>query len=83
MQVFLQDLCVKHDGYVVYYNNHNAVDLSKNITYHYRTNHIDVRYYWIRQILEKKLIQMKNIYIDKNFVAMLTKVIPKHKLELC
>ena len=40
--------------YIVYCDNQNAIDLSKNSLYHARTKYIDVRYHWIRQEVESE-----------------------------
>ena len=47
MKTFFKELGMKQDEYVVYCNSQSAIDLSKNATYHSRTNHIEVRYNWI------------------------------------
>ncbi|KAM6575709.1 hypothetical protein CsatA_024036 [Cannabis sativa] len=80
---FLQELGLKQERYVIHCDSQSAIDLSKNASYHYRTKHIDVRYHWTRDALEKKLFQVQKIHTDKNAANMLTKVIPRHKLELC
>ena len=45
--------------------------------------HIDVRYHWLRLIVDQQLMQLRKIHTDKNPADMLTKVVPKEKLELC
>uniref|UniRef100_A0A2N9IRB9 Integrase catalytic domain-containing protein n=1 Tax=Fagus sylvatica TaxID=28930 RepID=A0A2N9IRB9_FAGSY len=83
MKRFLQDLGLKQDEYVVHCDSQSALDLSKNSTYHSRTKHIDVRYHWLRLIVDQQLMQLRKIHTDKNLVDMLTNVVPKEKLELC
>ena len=83
LKTLFQDLDLKQDRFVVHCDSQSAIDLSKNATYHYRTKHIDVRYHWIRDAFEKKLFQVQKIHTDRNAADMLTKVIPRHKLELC
>jgi hypothetical protein len=83
MKRFLQDLGLKQDEYVVHCDSQSALDLSKNSTYHSRTKHIDVRYHWLRLIVDQQLMQLRKIHTDKNPADMLTKVVPKEKLELC
>uniref|UniRef100_A0A2N9HS85 Integrase catalytic domain-containing protein n=1 Tax=Fagus sylvatica TaxID=28930 RepID=A0A2N9HS85_FAGSY len=83
MKRFLQDLGLKQDEYVVHCDSQSALDLSKNSTYHSRTKHIAVRYHWLRLIVDQQLMQLRKIHTDKNPADMLTKVVPKEKLELC
>jgi len=51
MKNFLKELSFKQEKYNLHYDNQNAIDLSKNATFHLRTKHIDVRYHWIRDAL--------------------------------
>ena len=57
--------------------------MSKNATYHSRTKHIDVRYHWIREVMEKQEMRLKKIHTDRNPADIMTKVVPREKLELC
>ena len=59
------------------------MDLSKNATYHYHTKHIDVRYHWIREVMEKQEMRLKKIHTAKYPFDMMIKVVPREKLELC
>ena len=74
---------MQQDEYVVYCDSQSAIDLSKNATYHSRTKHIEVRYHWIRDAIEEKRFKLKKIHTDKNAANMITKVIPKQKMEFC
>ena len=80
---FLRELGLKQDEYVVFCDNQSAMDLSKNAMYHARTKHIDVRYHWLRDVIEAKEIKLKKVHTDKNSADMLTKVVPGSKVELC
>ena len=80
MKQFLQELDLKQKDYIVHYDSQSAIDLNKNTMYHARTKHIDVRYHWIRKVIEEQLFQIRKIYIDENTTDMMTKVISKEKL---
>ena len=54
MKRFLLELGVRQDEYVVFCDSQSAMDLSKNATYHSRTKHIDVRYHWLRDVVDKQ-----------------------------
>ena len=49
-----RELGVRQDEYVVFCDSQSAMDLSKNATYHSRTKHIDVRYHWLRDVVDKQ-----------------------------
>ncbi|RDX69511.1 hypothetical protein CR513_51368, partial [Mucuna pruriens] len=36
----------------------NAIHLGKNSTFHSRSNHVDLRYQWIRDALDAKLLEL-------------------------
>lgn len=83
MKSFLLELGVEQDKYVLQCDNQSAIHLAKNPTYHSRSKHIDIRYHWIRDILEEKLLQLDKVHTEKNWSDMMTKVIPTKKFEDC
>jgi len=60
-----------------------AIYLAKNQAYHARTKHIDVRFYFIQEILDECDIELQKIHTKENIVDMLTKVIPGVKFAHC
>ena len=80
---FLQELGLKQDGYVVNCDSQSAIDLSKNSMYHSRSKHIEVRYNWLRLVIEQQSFELEKIHTDKNLADMLTKVVSREKLKLC
>ena len=57
--------------------------MAKNPAFHSRTKHIEVKYHFIRHLVEKKVLQLEKIQGAKNPADMLTKVVPLEKLKLC
>ena len=53
MQRFLGDLGIKQEKYVLYCDSQSAIHLAKNLAFHSKSKHIDLRYHWIRQVLEE------------------------------
>ena len=51
--------------------------------YHSRSKHIEVRYNWLRLVIEQQLFELEKIHTDKNPADMLTKVVSREKLKLC
>ena len=68
---------------MVYCDSQSAINLSKNATYHSRTKHIEVGYHWIHDATVMKRFQLKKIHIGKNVADMMTKAVPREKLEFC
>ena len=83
MKRFLQELDLKQRDYIVHCNSQSAINLSKNIMYHARTKHIDVRYHWIRKAIKEHLFQIRNIHTGENTANMMMKVITKEKPARC
>ena len=78
---FLQELGLKQDGYVVNCDSQSAIDLSKNFVYHSRLKHIEVRYNWLRLVIEQQSFELEKIHTDENPADMLTKVVSRKKLK--
>ena len=56
LKKFLQGLGLKQERYVFHCDSQSAIHLSKNSSIHSRSKHIDVRYHWIRDVLNDKLL---------------------------
>lgn len=80
---FLLELGQKQESYDLYCDNQSTIQLAKNSAYHSRSKHIDVRYHWIRDALEAKLLQLNKVHTDDNWSDMLTKAIPTKKFDDC
>ncbi|RVW22382.1 Retrovirus-related Pol polyprotein from transposon TNT 1-94 [Vitis vinifera] len=83
MKRFIHELGFKQQRYVVYCDNQSVIHLSKNSTFHARSKHIDVRYHWMRDALNDNLFELEKIHTDHNGSDMLTKSLPREKLEVC
>ena len=83
LQSFLVELGKKHVKCVLYSDSQSAIHLAKNPAFHSRTKHIELKYHFIRSLLDKGVIQLEKIQGAKNPADMLTKVVTLEKLELC
>ena len=83
MKRFLLELGLSQEEYIVWCDSQSALDLSKNATYHARTKHINVRYHWLCDVVEKQSMKLKKIYTNKNPSDMMTKVVSKEKFVFC
>ena len=50
--------------------------------YHSHSKHIEVRYNWLRLVVEQQLFELEKIHTDENSADMLTKVMSREKLKL-
>ena len=72
---------LKQEGYVVNCDSQSVIDLSKNSMYHSRSKHIEVRYHWLRLVVQQRSFQLEKIHTNKNPVDMLTKFVSREKLK--
>ena len=74
---------LKQELYVVYCDSQSVMDLNMNATYHTRPKYVDVRYHWTCEVIDKSLLKLKKIHINKNPLDMMTKLMSKGRLDLC
>ncbi|KAE8654775.1 glutamate-ammonia ligase family protein [Hibiscus syriacus] len=75
----LGELGMEQKHIKVYCDSQSAIHLAKNQVYHARTKHIDVRYHFVREILEEGGVIIQKIRTTENPADMLTKVITAAK----
>ncbi|CAJ2671557.1 unnamed protein product [Trifolium pratense] len=69
LKKFLQELGFVQDKYVLFVDSQSVIHLGKNPTFHNRSKHIDVRYHWIRDVLDAKLLELAKVHTDDNVVV--------------
>ena len=65
----------------VYEDNQAAISLSKNPTSHGKSKHIEIKYHYIREQIQKKQIELKYCDTNNMIADMLTKGLPKDKMK--
>lgn len=66
---------------VLYIDNKSAIDLAKNPVFHGRSKHIDIRYHFIRECVERGEIIIKHVKTDEQRADVLTKALSTIKFE--
>ena len=74
LQGLLDDLGIDHNLLKINCDSMRFIYLAKNQVYHARTKHIDVRFHFIQEILDKGDIELLKIHTKKNPADMFTKV---------
>ena len=65
----------------IYCDNQGAVFMSKNSTTNKRSKHIDIRYHYVRELIqERKALEVVYIPTDENLADQLTKTVPKESI---
>ncbi|KAL2239399.1 UNVERIFIED_CONTAM: Retrovirus-related Pol polyprotein from transposon TNT 1-94 [Sesamum indicum] len=83
LQHFLGELGKPQADVILHSDSQSAIHLAKNPAFHSRIKHIEIKYHFIRQFLEKKALQLEKIQGEKNPADMLTKAVAMEKLKLC
>ncbi|GJV04566.1 retrovirus-related pol polyprotein from transposon TNT 1-94 [Tanacetum coccineum] len=79
----LEELGIESNTLAVNCDNQGAIHLSRNHVFHERTKHINVRYHFIREVLEAKMVKVLKVGTEHNVADALTKVVPGLKLQHC
>ena len=77
LQGLLDDLEIDQDLLKINCDNMSVIYLAKNQDCHARMKHIDVRFYFIWEILDEDDIELKKIHPKANTVDMLIKLFQK------
>ena len=77
----LTDYGISQDTVVVYCDNSSALDISKNPVQHFKTKHIEIRYHFIRDFVERKTVCLKYIPTKRQNADIFTKPLDRSKFE--
>ncbi|KAH9790306.1 Integrase catalytic domain-containing protein [Citrus sinensis] len=83
LQGLLENLGLTQEHINVYCDSQSAIHLTKNQVYHARTKHIDVRFHFVREIVDDGKILLQKIKTAENPADMLTKVVMTIKFKHC
>jgi hypothetical protein len=61
------------DGGRFHCDNQSCIKLTENPVFHDRSKHIDMRYHYIRDLVQRKTVKLQYIVTSKQVVDILTK----------
>ena len=64
---------------MIYYNNHSCNKLSKNPIFYDRSKHIEIRYHFIKDWVQRGAVQLQYIQNDEKVEDILTNALPRGK----
>ncbi|MCO5583539.1 hypothetical protein L7F22_037450 [Adiantum nelumboides] len=67
---------IKEETPMLHCDSQSAILLARNPGYHSKTNHVDVKYHSIREMVEDKQIQLVKVHTTNNPANLLTKGLP-------
>lgn len=86
--IFLRRLLSEISGQTVeaiplFTDSQSAMAIAKNPCFHQRTKHIDVRYHFVREAIERGEIIIRYRETERMVADVLTKALPRKKLDWC
>ena len=69
----------KVQKFKLYIDNQSAIELAKNPVFHDRSKHIDTRYHYIHDCIEKNVLEVDHVRTDSQVADILTKPIGRMK----
>jgi hypothetical protein len=69
------------DPTTIHYDNQRCVNLFENPVFHDRSKHIEIKYHYIRDMVQRKEIHMQYISTHEQIAYIFTKPLAKTKFE--
>ena len=79
----MEELGKNQENSRLYSDNQSNIHLAKNLAFHSRTKHTQLKYHFIRSVLDEELLKLEKIHTSKNTADMLTKGVTREKLSSC
>lgn len=71
----------KQDTMCLHLDNQSAISVIKNINFHKRCKHIDIKYHFIKEKYFQKIIDLKSVSTADQYADILTKALSKDKFQ--
>eukprot|EP00253_Pinus_taeda_P026044 PITA_26044 len=82
MKKTFQDLQVKFDEPIpVFCNNTNAISISKNPMMYSKTNHIPIKYHFVREKVAEKNMKLEYVGTNEKIIDIFTNPLPREAFE--
>ena len=79
----VRDLGIAVEMPTLHSDSQSAILLAKNPIFHAKTKHIEVKYHFIREMLEDKLMKLVKVHTDENPADLLTKGLSIEQFAHC
>ena len=81
MKKLLHDYGITQDTMCVFCDNTSAINLSKNPVQHSKLKHIEIRYHFIQDLVEDKIVWLEFINTDNQEADIFTKPLDRPRFE--
>ena len=75
MNKMLTDYGYPQSNLTIYCDSTSAINISKNPVQHSRTKHIDIRYHFIRELVERGTLKLSHVSSESQLAGMFTKAL--------
>ena len=62
-------------------DNHSCIKMTENLVFHDRSKHIEIRYHYIRDMVQRGALKLQYISTDEHVAGVLTKPLSRIKFE--
>ncbi|GAB2288844.1 hypothetical protein Dimus_038026 [Dionaea muscipula] len=83
IQGLLKEIKAIDNNCMVYTDSQSALYLCRNLVYHERTKHVDIRYHYVRDTLVAGTLEISKVPTEENPADMGTKVVSVGKFKHC
>ena len=82
LQKLVSDLFAMNlEPIVIHCDNQSCIKISENLVFHDRSKHMEMRYHYLRDMVQRRAISLQYIPTVKQTVDVLTKPLSKRKFE--
>ena len=69
------------DATCIYCNNQSCVKLSENPIFHEKSKHIEIKYHYIKDMVQRGAVKLQYVAMDEHIADVLTKPLSRVKFE--
>ena len=65
----------------IFYDNQGCVKLSKNLVFHDKSKHIEIKFHYIRDMVQRGAVKLQYVVMNDHIADVLTKPLARVKFE--
>ena len=65
----------------IFYDNQSCVKFSKNLMFHNKSKHIEIKYHYIQDMVQREVVKVYYVKTNEKIVDVLTKPLSKVKFK--
>ena len=81
LQRFMEEFGKKKENKRLYSDSQSVIYLANKPSFHSKTKHMQLKYHFIRSVLDEELLKLEKIHTSQNPTNMLTKGVTREKMS--